>query len=71
MNSKKQSSRIEAVRNAASGYAVVVLGIICFLLVLIVLMAGVRMVAGWGQAAPSTTTATTATQTTTAADRSA
>ena len=74
MCAKKQSSLSEAVRNATTGYAVVVLGIICFLLALILLMAGVRLVAGWGQTASTTTTAATTTTTTTqtsAAGRSA
>ena len=73
MSAKKQSSLTEAVRNAATGYAVVVLGIICFLLALILLMAGVRLVAGWGYQATSSTTNATTTQTvqTTAAGRSA
>lgn len=44
MNAKKQSNRLDAVRNAATGYAVVVLGVLCFLLVLVVLVAGTRIV---------------------------
>ena len=46
MSAKKQENRIETVRNAATGYAVVVLGIICFVLALAVIMAGVRVVTG-------------------------
>ena len=49
MNAKKQSNRLDAVRNAATGYAVVVLGILCFLLVLVVLMAGTRIVLELGR----------------------
>lgn len=72
MCAKKQSSLSETVRNAATGYAVVVLGIICFILALVLLMAGVRLITGWGQTASSTTTAATTTTTqTTAAGRSA
>ncbi len=59
MSAKKQNSLAETVRNAATGYAVVVLGVICFLLALVVVIAGVRIVLGANLAANSTTTAQT------------
>ena len=46
MSAQKQTDRIDSIREAATGYAVVVLGVICFLLVLVVVMAGVRVVVG-------------------------
>lgn len=45
MSAKKQESQVEAVRNAATGYAVVVLATVCFIIALAVIMAGVRVVA--------------------------
>ena len=47
---------MESVRNAATGYTVVILGIICFVLALAVIMTGVRVVTG-----VTTNTATVAT----------
>ncbi len=41
----------EAVLNAASGYAAVVLGIVCFILALVVIAAIVRIVVGAGAGA--------------------
>ena len=61
MSAKKQTNRWEAVRNAATGYAAVVLGIVCFLLVLAILLAGVRTL---NVLIPSPTTTTTTTTTT-------
>lgn len=43
-----QDNWIEAVKNAASGYGAVVLGVICFLLALAVIMMIVRLVVGAG-----------------------
>ena len=54
MSAKKQDNQIESIRNAASGYAAVVLGIVCFVLVLAVVMAGVRVITS-----VTTTSATT------------
>ena len=67
MSAKKQSNGAEAVRNAATGYAVVVLAIACFMLAAALLMAGVRVIVGLGPSSspttgtPVTTTATGAT----------
>ena len=41
-----QDNWAEAVKNAASGYGAVVLGIVCFLLALTVVVAAVRFVVG-------------------------
>lgn len=43
---KNNGSRLDTVRNAASGYAVVVLGILCFVLSLAVLTTVVRVIVG-------------------------
>ena len=43
-----QDNWVEAVKNAASGYGAVVLGIVCFLLSLTVIMAVVRFVVSVG-----------------------
>lgn len=51
MSAKKQKDPVDSVRNAATGYAAVVLGVICFLLVLMVTVAAVRLVAGGSLAA--------------------
>ena len=65
MSAKKQSNRSEAIRNAATGYTVVVLAIACFLIALAVIMAGVRIVAGWAPGpTANTTTASAATSST-------
>ena len=45
-NDQKHDDLIEAVLNAASGYAAIVMGIVCFLLFLIVLAAVVRVIVG-------------------------
>ena len=58
MSAKKQENQVESVRNAVTGYTVVVLGIICFVLALAVIMAGVRIVTG---VTANTTAATTTT----------
>ena len=55
MSPKKDINRIESVRNAATGYVAVALGVICFLLVLAVIMAVVRFVAGAGLASSTST----------------
>lgn len=44
MDSRKQESKTESVRDAALGYTTIVLGIICFILSLAVVMATVRFV---------------------------
>ncbi len=41
-----QDNWVETVKNAASGYGAVVLGVVCFLLALTVIMAVVRFVVG-------------------------
>ena len=46
MSAKKQNSFIESVRDAAIGYTTIVLSVVCFLLVLVVVVAGVRIVVG-------------------------
>ena len=43
-----QDNWTEAVKNAASGYGAVVLGVLCFLLTLAVIMGIVRFVVGLG-----------------------
>ena len=43
-----QDNWVEAVKNAASGYGAVVLGVACFLLSLVVITAIVRFVVGLG-----------------------
>lgn len=48
MSGKKQNSQIESIQNAATGYTTVALGIVCFLLALAVVTAGVRLVVGAG-----------------------
>ena len=45
-NDQKHDDLIEAVLNAASGYAAIVMGFVCFLLFLIVLAAVVRVIVG-------------------------
>lgn len=71
MSAKKQNGWGDAVHDAATGYAVVVLGIVCFLLVLAVLMAGVRVVVGGGQTTNVAATTTPATATNTYQGRTA
>ena len=53
MSAKKQNSLVEAVRDAAIGYTAVVLGVICFLLTLVVVIAGVRFIVGINSATPA------------------
>ncbi len=43
-----QDNWSDAVKNAASGYGAVVLGVVCFLISLAVIMAVVRFVVGLG-----------------------
>lgn len=43
-----QDNWSDAVKNAASGYGAVVLGVVCFLLALALIMAVVRFVVGLG-----------------------
>ena len=43
-----QDNWVESVKNAASGYGAVVLGIVCFLLLLVLIMAIARFVVGLG-----------------------
>ena len=57
MSAKKQENRFEIVRDAATGYAVIVLALLCFVLVLVAVMFGVRVVTGVTSSA--TTAATT------------
>jgi hypothetical protein len=45
-NNRQKTNVSETVKNAASGYGVVVLGTICFLLSLAVLSAVVRIIVG-------------------------
>ena len=58
MSVKKQENRLDAMRDAATGYAVVVLGIVCFVLVLAVVMTGVRIISGVTANAATTAAAT-------------
>ena len=44
----RQDNWAEAVKNAASGYGAVVLGIVCFLLALAAIVAIVRFIVGLG-----------------------
>lgn len=67
MSTKKQTSWTAAVHDAATGYSVVLLGIICYILVLVIIVAGVRIVIGNS----STTTNVTATPTNTATSATA
>lgn len=46
MSAKKKSSLTETVHDAATGYATVILSVICFLIVLMVVIAGVRILVG-------------------------
>ena len=59
MSAKKQNNRLEAVRNAATGYTVIVLSVVCFLLVLAIVIAGVRVIAGSNSASPPNANAQT------------
>lgn len=43
-----QDNWADAVKNAASGYGAVVLGVVCFLIALTVIMAIVRLIVGAG-----------------------
>ena len=43
-----QDNWTEAVKNAASGYGAVVLGVLCFLIALAIIMAVVRFIVGAG-----------------------
>lgn len=47
----ERGNLIETVKNAASGYGAVVLGVACFLLSLVVIMAIVRFIVGVGASA--------------------
>lgn len=51
MSRKQQSTWAETVLNATTGYVVVVLGIVCFVLSLTVIAAIVRFVVGLGMGA--------------------
>lgn len=46
MSAKKKTSLAEVVRDAATGYTTVILGILCFLITLVMVIAGVRIVVG-------------------------
>ena len=46
-----QDNWTEAVKNAASGYGAVVLGVVCFILSLTIIMALVRLLVGMGAGA--------------------
>ena len=59
MSAKKKSSLADTVHDAATGYATVVLGVICFLIVLVVVIAGVRVLVG-GKLATAANTQTAA-----------
>ena len=50
MSAKKQNNLFEAARDAVTGYTVVILGIICFLLVLFVIVGAVRLIVGTNSA---------------------
>ena len=54
MSAKKQSDWTEAVNDAATGYAVVVLAVICFILTLVVIVAGIRTIVGAGSSGAAT-----------------
>lgn len=43
-----QDNWVDTVKNAASGYGAVVLGVVCFLLALSIIMAIVRFIVGAG-----------------------
>ena len=60
MSAKKQNNFVEALHNAATGYTVVVLSVVCFLLALVVVIAGVRVVIGTGLMQTAATTQATA-----------
>ena len=70
MSAKKKTSLTDSIRDAAIGYTVIVLGITCFLIVLAVLMAGVRVVVGTNTTA-NVTAATTETAPNTGGGRTA
>lgn len=57
MSAKKQTNRVEAIKDAATGYAAVVLALVCFILALTVIIAGVRFVSGLSAASNTNTTA--------------
>ena len=59
MSAKKQENRVEAMKNAVTGYVAIALGIICFLLALAVIMAVVRIVIGASLASTPNTAAAT------------
>ena len=49
MSEERQKEKLdEAAKNAFAGYAMVVLGIVCFILLLVVIAAAVRLVVGAG-----------------------
>lgn len=60
MKTKREQAFLEAVRNAATGYTVVILTIACFIVFLMVVMAVVRFAVGTSLAANTATTAATA-----------
>ena len=71
MGTKKKTSWAEAVNDAVTGYSVVVLSVICFLLALALIVAGIRMIAGPAPAAATATTSSAASVSTTATGRTA
>lgn len=58
---REKRDMLEAARNAMTGYTAVVLGIVCFILALMLLMAAVRFGVGLSIAANPTTTSQTQT----------
>lgn len=62
MSAKRQSSRSEAARDAVTGYTVIVLALLCFLVALMVVMAGVRVVIELGARSAATAPATPTTE---------
>ncbi len=58
---REKRELLEAARNAITGYTAVVLGIVCFILALMLLMAATRFIAGLSIAATPTATGQTQT----------
>jgi len=60
MSAKKQQNPVDSVLNAAVGYTTILLGVVCFLIVLAITMAGVRIVMGASLTASTTPNQTAA-----------
>lgn len=71
MSAKKDTNLVDSVRNATTGYATVVLGIVCFILVLATLAALTRFVVGIGFTGTSTAATAPTTSSTSIATASA